>query len=392
MTATTRAMQAAAVTAAAEQAAWHLARPEPVPGDQRWRAQSLFTGAAGIALLHIERAHTGLASWQTAHAWITAAASAEISAAADSGLHFGATALSFTLHAAHADGTARYATALASLDRHVAALTHRRVDAAQARIDRGDPPAFAEYDLLHGLTGIGAHLLHNTPSSDALGRILGYLVRLTAPLRIDGDTLPGWWVGHDPQRTHSAGFPGGHANLGIAHGITGPLALLAHALRRGIVVDGHHEAIAAICAWLDTWRNDTGAAPAWPRWITREQLRTGRPSRPGPLRPSWCYGTPGIARAQQWPHSPPTTPPARTSPSTPSPAVSPTRPSSPASPTPASATAGPGYTRPPGTPPVTPAHRPSATPCHTSHTCLSGTATRDTATAQGSSKAMRASP
>ncbi len=299
MTAATRMAEPAAVAAAAEHVARHLALPEPMPGDQRWHAQSLFTGAAGIALLHIERAYAGLASRQTAHAWITAAASTEISAAADSGLHFGATALSFTLHAAQADGTPRYGTALATLDRSVAALTHRRVDAAEARIDRGDLPAFAEYDLLHGLTGIGAHLLRNTPGSDALGRILRYLVRLTMPLRVDGETLPGWWVGHDPQRTHSEDFPGGHANLGIAHGITGPLALLAHALRRGIDVDGHRDAIAAISAWLDTWRDDTSTVPAWPQWITQDQLRTGRVSRPSALRPSWCYGTPGVARAQQ---------------------------------------------------------------------------------------------
>ncbi|MFF2382627.1 lanthionine synthetase LanC family protein [Streptomyces sp. NPDC058108] len=32
--------------------------------------------------------------------------------------------------------------------------------------------------------------------------------------------------------------------------------------------------------------------------MTREQLRSGTPG-PGPSRPSWCYGTAGIARAQQ---------------------------------------------------------------------------------------------
>jgi hypothetical protein len=181
----------------------------------------------------------------------------------------------------------------------VAALAYRRVDAALARIERRELPTFAEYDLLHGLTGIGAHLLHHTPGSDALGRILDYLVRLTAPLRVDGEILPGWWVGHDPQRRHSPGFPGGHANLGIAHGVAGPLALLAHALRRGIAVDGHRDAITAICAWLDAWCDHIGPAPAWPQWITRDELRTSRPSGPGPERPSWCYGTPGIARAQQ---------------------------------------------------------------------------------------------
>jgi hypothetical protein len=119
-------------------------------------------------------------------------------------------------------------------------------------------------------------------------------------LRIDGRSLPGWWVGHDPHLGGaSAEFTGGHANLGLAHGVTGPLALLAQALRRGIQVDGQREAVETLCTWLDTWRQDADAGPWWPQWITRDELRTGRPRQRGPLRPSWCYGTPGIARAQQ---------------------------------------------------------------------------------------------
>ncbi|MGH4016747.1 MAG: lanthionine synthetase C family protein [Pseudonocardiaceae bacterium] len=287
------------VGSVADALARELTSPDPVPVEQRWRAQSLAKGAAGIALLHIERAHAGAGSWKTAHTWVQAATCTEISAADNTGLCFGAPAISFALHAAAADGTARYGAALVGVDAHVTALTHRRVDLAQARIDRGQPPAFAEYDLLHGLTGIGAHLLIHAPGSDALGRILDYLVRLTTPLRADGLTLPGWWVLHDPNVKHSPGFPGGHANLGIAHGITGPLALLAQALRRGSTVDGHADAIADICAWLDTWRQGADSGPWWPQWVTRADLHTGRPSQPGPARPSWCYGIPGLARAQQ---------------------------------------------------------------------------------------------
>lgn len=124
-------------------------------------------------------------------------------------------------------------------------------------------------------------------------------VQLTRPLRTDGEVLPGWWASHDPSFTFSPAFPGGHANLGMAHGIAGPLALLALALRRGATVDGHAEAIDRICAWLDDWRQDSDHGPWWPQWITRAELRSHRSAQPGPLRPSWCYGTPGIARAQQ---------------------------------------------------------------------------------------------
>jgi hypothetical protein len=160
-------------------------------------------------------------------------------------------------------------------------------------------PVPAEFDVISGLTGIGAHLLRHRPGEDALARILTYLTRLSEPVRIDGETFPGWWTCHGPHGRPTSRFPGGHGNLGMAHGITGPLALLALAHRRGVTVDGHREAIEGICAWLDTCRQDHDAGPWWPQWITVDERRRGRVRQPGPLRPSWCYGTPGIARAQQ---------------------------------------------------------------------------------------------
>ncbi|MGH3972264.1 MAG: lanthionine synthetase C family protein [Pseudonocardiaceae bacterium] len=274
-----------------------LATPTSTDTEQHWHAQSLAKGAAGVALLHIERAHASLGTWATAHAWVRAATRYEISAADNAGLYIGAPAISFVLHAAEADEIPRYAAALTTLDAHVTSLAHRRVDAALARIDRGEMAAFAEYDLLYGLTGIGQLLLQRAPGSDALGRILGYLVTLTEPLRIDETLFPGWWTFHDPDPILPT--PGGHANFGIAHGITGPLALLAQAMRRGIIVEGHIDSISEICAHLDAWRQDCESGPWWPQWITRDELRTGRVRQTGPLRPSWCYGTPGIARAQQ---------------------------------------------------------------------------------------------
>ncbi len=94
-------------------------------------------------------------------------------------------------------------------------------------------------------------------------------------------------------------FPGGHANSGLAHGIGGVLALLALAARNGTLVDGHHDAMRTILAWLDRWQEDTGRGPAWPYWVTRAELREGHLAPSSPRRPSWCYGTAGLARALQ---------------------------------------------------------------------------------------------
>jgi hypothetical protein len=268
------------------------------PGHLGWRTQSLASGTLADALVAVEYAHH-TSDWTYARTLIQQAVAAPVSAADTTGLYLGAPAVTFLLHAA-ARGTDRYTEALAVLDRHIADLVSRRVAAATARLDVGRPPVFGEYDVFYGLTGVGALLLHRSPGSDGLERILTHLVRLTEPLQLDRDTtVPGWWVSHDPAKQQSASFPGGHANVGLAHGIPGPLALLALAARAGVVVDRHHEAMGTILDWLHTWQQDSPAGVWWPETVNIAEHHTGRSYQRRPGRPSWCYGTPGIARAGQ---------------------------------------------------------------------------------------------
>jgi lantibiotic biosynthesis protein len=282
----------------AAQLALTLTAPDAPPAEASSARQSLANGTAGIALLHIERAHAGVGTWQQAHRWITAAASDQLNAGDASGLYLGAPAVTFLLHTA-ADRTVRYQGALATLDRHVAALTHRRAAAATERIRRAALPTFHEYDIFSGLSGIGALLMHREPGGTALEAVLDYLVALTHPLRHEGVTVPGWWVGHDPHTRTSARYRHGHSNQGAAHGIAGPLMLLAQTARRGLTVAGQHTAIETICSWYDRWRQPGPAGAWWPEHITLNNLRTGQTRQTGPARPSWCYGTPGITRALQ---------------------------------------------------------------------------------------------
>lgn len=44
---------------AAQEIAQLLVTPELLPAEPGWRTQSLSKGAAGVALFHIERAHSG---------------------------------------------------------------------------------------------------------------------------------------------------------------------------------------------------------------------------------------------------------------------------------------------------------------------------------------------
>ncbi|MDS1269269.1 lanthionine synthetase C family protein [Lipingzhangella sp. LS1_29] len=255
--------------------------------------QSLSNGALGPALLHLVTARARLGPPDPAHAWLRAATRAPVSSHIDGGLFCGATALAYVLHIASPTHPL-----LDALDEHIDTLARKRLDAAHARINQGELAETAEFDLIKGLTGIGTYLLTRTPGSRRTTDVLTYLVRLTQPIRHRGEELPGWWAHNAP--ISGGDFSGGHANLGLAHGISGPLALLSAAQIRGITVEGQDTAIARICSWMDHWHTtDTDGAAGWPRWITQTQHRNGTGAETNPMPLAWCYGTPGQARAQQ---------------------------------------------------------------------------------------------
>lgn len=279
-----------------------LAHPDLAPLRSRsepWWRQSLAHGIPGIALLHIELAAAELRPWQRAHDWLSAATTAPITSGRDSHPFYGAPALAHALACAADQLPGAYPRTLDGFDQNIAVEARRRVAAAHRRIDCGELPQLAEFDALQGLTGYGAYLMRRDPDNPAVRAILAYLVRLTAPFIHQGEQLPGWWTMSGPSGRPDDRFPGGHANNSVAHGITGVLCLLSLAARRHPPVPGGLDAIRSICTWLDRWHDASGRGSAWPYWVTRAELRSGHRSCPNVLRPSWCYGTAGLARAQQ---------------------------------------------------------------------------------------------
>ncbi|QFY11516.1 lantibiotic modifying enzyme [Nonomuraea phyllanthi] len=286
--------------AVADSIATALADPQPwaaePPGNGLVWPQSLWAGAAGIALLHIERARSGHGDPATAHAWLEVAASGALTAAPNANLFFGAPALAFATHAA-AGTSGRYRSVLKRLDDTVTAITRTRLTDAHARIDRGEQPEMREFDLIRGLTGLGAYHLSRHPDHPITADVLSYLVRLTEPTPARGE-LPPWWTTVAPNGEPSSDYPHGHGNLGMSHGIASALALLSLAVLRNVGVAGVKEAIERICAWTDTWRQQDDAGAWWPGTVTIEQAREQRIDPSQRPRPSWCYGISGTARAQ----------------------------------------------------------------------------------------------
>lgn len=245
------------------------------------RTQALSEDTLGMALLPIERGDL-----KHARRLLRQAIDGGVSAGANASLFHGAPALEFVL--GRAGRTER------GVHEAVDRLVASRLASAVRRRESRRQPSLAEFDLIRGLTGLGALLLARPQPSPLLTEVLAYLVSLAHPVPpgefADGAELPGWWsletLGHD------AAVPGGHSNHGVAHGIAGPLALLALAVRHGVPPPGGDEAIKVFADWL---RRFGGYY-----WMTRDQLAEPK-CAPGsvPARPSWCYGALGIARSLQ---------------------------------------------------------------------------------------------
>ncbi|WP_075662584.1 lanthionine synthetase C family protein [Streptomyces acidiscabies] len=298
----TTAAPALAALSAADQLARALADPSTVwpggrPGSSRTWPQSLAGGASGIALLHIERARTGVGDWGTAHTWLATAVHGEVSAAANANLYFGAPTLAYITHRA-ASASGRYLRVLERLDTATITVTHNRLAEAHQRIDRAERPPMEEFDLIQGLAGLGTYHLSRHPHHEITRDVLAYLIRLTEPLP-DPAGLPPWWMNVAPTGSPHTDFPGGHGNFGLAHGIGSALSVLSLALLRDLAVPGTVDAVERICAWTDQWRQGDQTTTWWPGYISMQQATDHHVHSALRPRPSWCYGVSGSARAQQ---------------------------------------------------------------------------------------------
>ncbi|MCR8966192.1 lanthionine synthetase C family protein [Brevibacillus halotolerans] len=160
------------------------------------------------------------------------------------------------------------------------------------------------YDVINGVSGIGRYLLASKQINElysTLQDVLRYLVYLSQPIEWEGGRkIPGWYLTQEMQYLDKDKemYSKGNFNLGFAHGIPGPLALLSLSMREGIEVTGQRDAIHRIAEWLMQWKETDEYGIMWRDRVSLEdELESGFRSQSSFRRDAWCYGTPGVAHS-----------------------------------------------------------------------------------------------
>ncbi len=273
-----------------------------------WRAAGLWGGYAGLAVLaasldavepgggwdstgfdHLRRAVRGMEAEQ----------SPAVGMAGLTGLATAASLLS--RHGA------RYDTLSTTLESAIVERVEHMSQGVLRSRPHGVPVGL--FDVITGLAGAGRYLLaraQSAPCRRALETLLRALVYLSEE---DADAVPHWHTtcGHSTDNLRRL-YPEGHVNLGMAHGIPGPLALLSLSASQGVEVAGQHDAIVRIADRIvkaqcsDEWGVGFPVAAsivAVCKESTHADLQNmhANANAAAPARAAWCYGPPGVARA-----------------------------------------------------------------------------------------------
>ena len=263
------------------------------PTSVHWEPGSVAQGDAGLALMcaYADRCFPDEGWDVTGHGFLASEAAHAERSPLGASLYGGLAGLGFVAAQLGRNG-ARYTRLSNTVDDALA---------PQARVIAGTLDGYEHgvgvglFDAISGLSGIGAYLLTRRGQSDvdaALNRLLEALVDLT---RASAEGPPRWFTPVELMfdEMTAAMYPDGHLNCGLAHGIPGPLALMALAHADRVEVPGLRDAIVAITTWLCDNRADDAWGINWPTMVALP----GEAPPPEPSRAAWCYGSPGVARS-----------------------------------------------------------------------------------------------
>jgi hypothetical protein len=274
----------------------------PQPYMTSWTDLSLGAGYPGLCLLfgELDRVEPE-AGWDlVGHQMLVAVQQAVTqSGIATYDLWGGLAGIQMGIRALSRGGT-RYGGMMASFSSFAAAQLPGVIEAKTRRLLDGELQ-MTDFDLMGGMTGIGRYLLAFRDQPTLQG-VLNYLIRLSGEKEVDGQDVPLWHITAANQflAADREQYPLGDFNLGLSHGIAGPMGLLALAKLQGVEIAGQEAAIRRYAEWLCAWTLEDEAGVYWPGRLPLEVYLTGWGDRERtPSHDSWCYGAVGIAR-QLW--------------------------------------------------------------------------------------------
>ena len=262
-----------------------------------WRPEGLWQGYAGLAVLSF-----ALNTVDPENGWDSvgleqlrrAVAGMEARPHPLAG-QVGLSGLASAAHLLSRDGV-RYRTLLSKLDSALVSVVSTQV--ARIRHTRPHGIDVAVFDVIAGLAGTGRYLLARRQDPACKRALQGLLRALIYLSEDDGSPVPHWStdVGNSSESLGKV-YPQGHVNMGLAHGIPGPLALMSISTLTGVEVHGQREAIVRTADRIVRAQITDDWGVCFPTAAPLE----GSAAEPGAAaqatRSAWCYGGPGVARA-----------------------------------------------------------------------------------------------
>lgn len=280
--------------------------PDPIFAFPNWGDLSFSSGYPGILLLftELERQFPNEGWEKSVHNYVLAIKAAieqEGLRRGQQSLFGGLAGVCFALQCASLQGK-RYKSMIDKLDNFlISAVESHYLVPLRQNLNNGVPSSPMLYEMMQGIAGICAYSLQHlkNPLLEKLTRqILEVLVRLCQPINIQGCQVPGWYI--QPQdfflEEDKKSYPKGNFNLGVSHGVSSLLGILALAFSQGIVVNGNQEAMETIANWLISKRHHHNNTYFWGSTVPFEEETGVHAVQMRATRDAWCYGVPGISR------------------------------------------------------------------------------------------------
>jgi lantibiotic biosynthesis protein len=146
------------------------------------------------------------------------------------------------------------------------------------------------YDLISGLVGMGIYALHRLPRKSAQRHLWQIVHKLDSWSEETSSGVTWHTPGRLLHRTRQRDAPEGLYDLGLAHGVSGVISLLAQVVRSGIEAELAETLLRGAVRWVFLQNLSADKAAIFPTLII-----PGHPPMDGTL--AWCYGDLGVAVA-----------------------------------------------------------------------------------------------